>query len=147
MGSSGGLTQTRQWAFRLYKIWKIYWILKRTNVSFTRRTQLPGLRRILNWNKPFHSCLLHCMAANGAMLDATQEMITLGLCNIVGSFLLSMPISGSFTRSAVNNSSGVRTPFGGLYTGIVCHVRVALFPVSVRSGIFILCLISVIAKD
>jgi hypothetical protein len=58
------------------------------------------------------------MAASGAMLDATQEMITLGFCNIVGSFVRSMPINGSFTRSAVNNSSGVRTPFGGLYTGI-----------------------------
>jgi len=87
------------------------------------------------------------MAANGAMLDATQEMITLGFCNIVGSFLLSMPISGSFTRSAINNASGVRTPFGGLYTGRVSHVRMALFPVLIRSGIIILFLISVIAKD
>lgn len=57
------------------------------------------------------------MTASGAMLDATQEMITLGFCNIVGSFVRSMPINGSFTRSAVNNSSGVQTPFGGLYTG------------------------------
>lgn len=81
------------------------------------------------------------------MLDATQEMITLGFCNIVGSFLLSMPISGSFTRSAVNNASGVRTPFGGLYTGIVSHVRVALFPLLISSGVIILFLISVIAKD
>jgi len=81
------------------------------------------------------------------MLDATQEMITLGFCNIVGSFLLSMPISGSFTRSAINNASGVRTPFGGLYTGRVSHVRMALFPVLIRSGIIILFLISVIAKD
>jgi MFS superfamily sulfate permease-like transporter len=61
------------------------------------------------------------MAASGAMLDATQEMITLGFCNIVGSFVRSMPINGSFTRSAVNNSSGVRTPFGGLYTGTDLH--------------------------
>lgn len=64
--------------------------------------------------------------SNGAMLDATQEMITLGFCNIVGSFLLSMPISGSFTRSAVNNSSGVRTPFGGLYTGIMVILSLSL---------------------
>jgi len=81
------------------------------------------------------------------MVDATQEMITLGFCNIVGSFLLSMPISGSFTRSAVNSASGVRTPFGGLYTGIVSRVRVALFPVLIRSGAIILFLISVIPKD
>jgi len=87
------------------------------------------------------------MAANGAMVDATQEMITLGFCNIAGSFLLSMPINGSFTRSAINNASGVRTPFGGLYTGTVSQVRVALLPVLIRSGTIILSLIPVIAKD
>lgn len=44
-------------------------------------------------------------------------MLTLGLCNVIGSFFQSMPITGSFSRSAVNNASGVRTPLGGLYTG------------------------------
>jgi len=50
-------------------------------------------------------------------LEATQEMLTLGLCNVVGSFFQSMPVTGSFSRSAVNNASGVRTPLGGIYTG------------------------------
>ncbi|KAK7601820.1 hypothetical protein V9T40_009261 [Parthenolecanium corni] len=53
----------------------------------------------------------------GKGVDATQEMIVLGISNVAGSFLGSMPISGSFTRSAVNNSSGVKTPFGGFFTG------------------------------
>lgn len=44
-------------------------------------------------------------------------MLTLGLCNVVGSFFHSMPVTGSFSRSAVNNASGVRTPLGGIYTG------------------------------
>jgi sodium-independent sulfate anion transporter 11 len=87
------------------------------------------------------------MAANGALVDATQEMITLGFCNIVGSFLLSMPISGSFTRSAVNNASGVRTPFGGLYTGRVCHFTVVMFHVLIKSKMSILFLSSIIGKD
>lgn len=56
------------------------------------------------------------------MLDATQEMITLGIGNIVGSFFRSMPVNGSFTRSAVNNASGVRTQMGGLYTGKVLNI-------------------------
>lgn len=29
------------------------------------------------------------------------------------------PGTGSLSRSAVNNASGVRTPLGGLYTGIL----------------------------
>lgn len=44
-------------------------------------------------------------------------MLALGLCNIFGSFSRSMPTTGSFTRTAVNNASGVKTPMGGVITG------------------------------
>ncbi|XP_044018506.1 sodium-independent sulfate anion transporter-like isoform X2 [Aphidius gifuensis] len=55
--------------------------------------------------------------ASGKSLDATQEMLALGICNVFGSFVSSMPVTGSFTRTAVNHSSGVRTPLGGIFTG------------------------------
>ncbi|XP_012256607.2 sodium-independent sulfate anion transporter-like [Athalia rosae] len=55
--------------------------------------------------------------AAGKPVDASQEMLTLGLCNIFGSFVQSMPTCGAFTRSAVSNASGVRTPLAGLYSG------------------------------
>ncbi|KAK2581384.1 hypothetical protein KPH14_005068 [Odynerus spinipes] len=61
--------------------------------------------------------------AKGRSLDATQEMFALGLCNIFGSFVSSMPVTGSFTRTAVNHASGVKTTFGGLFTG--CLVLLA----------------------
>lgn len=57
--------------------------------------------------------------ADGKALDATQEMIALGLCNIASSFAGSMPVTGALSRGAVNNASGVMTPFGGIYTGIL----------------------------
>ncbi|XP_043482167.1 sodium-independent sulfate anion transporter-like isoform X1 [Leptopilina heterotoma] len=57
--------------------------------------------------------------AKGRSLDATQEMIALGLCNIMGSFVKSMPVTGSFTRTAVNYASGVKTPMGGIVTGSI----------------------------
>lgn len=57
------------------------------------------------------------LIASGQIIDASQELITLSLCNIFGSFFSSMPITGSFSRSAVNHASGVQTPFGGVYTG------------------------------
>jgi len=56
-------------------------------------------------------------AAKGKTLDANQEMLALGFCNICGSFVRSMPVTGSFTRTAVNNASGVKTPMGGIITG------------------------------
>ncbi|XP_013099188.1 sodium-independent sulfate anion transporter isoform X2 [Stomoxys calcitrans] len=52
-------------------------------------------------------------------LDASQEMLTLGLCNLAGSFFSAMPTCGAFTRSAVSQASGVRTPMAGIYTGII----------------------------
>lgn len=58
-------------------------------------------------------------------MDASQEMIALGMCNIMGSFVLSMPVTGSFTRTAVNNASGVRTPLGGAVTGTLVLLALA----------------------
>jgi hypothetical protein len=34
-----------------------------------------------------------------------------------------MPVTGSFSRSAVNHASGVRTPMGGLYTGKILKLN------------------------
>ncbi|XP_037074111.1 sodium-independent sulfate anion transporter-like [Pollicipes pollicipes] len=52
-------------------------------------------------------------------------MIALGLSNIAGSFFSAMPVTGSFSRTAVNHSSGVRTPLGGVFTGllVICALQ------------------------
>ncbi|KAI4456660.1 sulfate transporter [Holotrichia oblita] len=52
------------------------------------------------------------------ILDGSQEILALGICNIIGSCVGAMPVSGSFSRSAINHSSGVRTPVAGIYTEI-----------------------------
>ncbi|KAL3272434.1 hypothetical protein HHI36_013915 [Cryptolaemus montrouzieri] len=57
--------------------------------------------------------------ASGAIIDASQELFTLSMCNVIGSFFSSMPITGSFSRSAVNHASGVQTPAGGIFTSIL----------------------------
>ncbi|XP_034940502.1 sodium-independent sulfate anion transporter-like isoform X2 [Chelonus insularis] len=57
--------------------------------------------------------------SDGKSIDATQEMLALGICNVVSSFVSSMPVSGGLSRGAVNNSSGVKTTLGGVYTGIL----------------------------
>lgn len=64
--------------------------------------------------------------ANGGKVDATQELITLGICNVLGSCASAMPVTGSFSRSAVNHASGVKTPMGGLYTGLLILLALSL---------------------
>ncbi|KAF5293672.1 hypothetical protein FQA39_LY03157 [Lamprigera yunnana] len=65
--------------------------------------------------------------ANGKTVDATQELIAIGLCNIANSFVQGYPGTGSLSRSAVNNASGVRTPFGGFYTGLLVIIALLFF--------------------
>lgn len=57
--------------------------------------------------------------ANGKSVDATQELLAIGASNIVNSFVQGFPGTGSLSRGAVNNASGVRTPLGSLYTGVL----------------------------
>lgn len=64
--------------------------------------------------------------AGGAPINATQEMIALGLCNIFGSFVRSMPVTGSFTRTALNYASGVQTQAGGIFTGLLIILALSL---------------------
>ncbi|CAG7728716.1 unnamed protein product [Allacma fusca] len=62
---------------------------------------------------------------SGQTIDGTQEMIALGGTNIVGGFFSCLPTSGSFTRSAVNDASGVKSQFGGFFVGILILLTLA----------------------
>lgn len=87
-------------------------------------------------------------------MDASQEMIALGLCSLSGSFLGGMPVTGSFTRTALNFASNVKTPLGGLFT--VSFVLAALglltqtfyyIPKAVLAGVIIMAVLSMIEYD
>ncbi|XP_066159016.1 sodium-independent sulfate anion transporter-like isoform X2 [Euwallacea fornicatus] len=65
--------------------------------------------------------------ADGKPVDATQELVAIGLSNIANSFVQSFPGAGALARSAVNNSSGVKTPMGGLYTGLLVIFALLFF--------------------
>ncbi|CAG2059190.1 unnamed protein product [Timema podura] len=54
-------------------------------------------------------------------------MLAIGACNILSSFVSSMPVSGALSRGAVNHASGVATTFGGIYTGILVILSLYLF--------------------
>lgn len=57
--------------------------------------------------------------AKGKTIDTTQELIAIGAGNMINSFTQGYPGTGAISRGAVNNASGVRTPLGNLYTGIL----------------------------
>jgi solute carrier family 26 (sodium-independent sulfate anion transporter), member 11 len=89
--------------------------------------------------------------SKGKVVDATQEMIALGLCNMVSSFASSIPITGSFTRTAVNHASGVKTQLGGCFTGALVLLALGLLtgtfyfiPKTVLAAVIIAAMISMI---
>ncbi|HHI97869.1 MAG TPA: SulP family inorganic anion transporter, partial [Thermodesulfatator atlanticus] len=65
-------------------------------------------------------------ARTGQKLDANQELIGQGLANIAGSFFQSYPVSGSFSRSAVNYQAGAVSALSSVFTGL-CVVATLLY--------------------
>ena len=51
-------------------------------------------------------------------IDPNQELIGQGFANIVGSFSQAFPVSGSFSRSAVNINAGAMTGMSSVFTGL-----------------------------
>lgn len=47
-------------------------------------------------------------------VDVDQEFIGQGMANLVGSFFQSYPVSGSFSRTAINFSAGAKTGLSGI---------------------------------
>ncbi len=48
-------------------------------------------------------------AQTGQKVDVNQEFIGQGLANVVGSFFQCYPVSGSFSRTAINSATGAKT--------------------------------------
>ncbi|XP_070180155.1 sodium-independent sulfate anion transporter-like [Littorina saxatilis] len=63
---------------------------------------------------------------NNYKIDSTQELLAIGTANILSSFVHSYPVTGSFSRTAVNSQSGVKTPAGGLFTGALILLALAV---------------------
>jgi len=66
-------------------------------------------------------------AKTGQRLDPNQELIGQGLANIVGSISQSYPVSGSFSRSAVNLQAGALTGLSSVFTSCVVVITLLLF--------------------
>ncbi|KAF4121428.1 solute carrier family 26 (sodium-independent sulfate anion transporter), member 11 [Geosmithia morbida] len=62
---------------------------------------------------------------NNYVIDPSQELVAIGVTNLLGPFLGAYPATGSFSRTAVKSKAGVRTPFAGVLTAVV--VLLALY--------------------
>ncbi|PHH69503.1 hypothetical protein CDD80_6692 [Ophiocordyceps camponoti-rufipedis] len=68
---------------------------------------------------------------NNYVIDPSQELVAIGVSNLLGPFLGAYPATGSFSRTAIKSKAGVRTPFAGVITAMV--VLLALYALT---GVF-----------
>ena len=62
--------------------------------------------------------------AKGYEINASQELIALGMCNMLGCWFKIYPITGGLSRSAVSEAAGAQTPLNSLISGIVMLLSV-----------------------
>ncbi|KAI9803479.1 MAG: hypothetical protein M1825_001822 [Sarcosagium campestre] len=65
---------------------------------------------------------------NNYTIDPSQEMVAIGITNILGPFLGAYPATGSFSRTAIKSKAGVRTPFAGVITAVVVLLAIYALP-------------------
>ena len=56
---------------------------------------------------------------NNYTINPSQEMVAIGVTNLLSPFLGAYPATGSFSRTAIKSKAGVRTPFAGVITALV----------------------------
>ena len=65
---------------------------------------------------------------NNYTIDPSQEMVAIGVTNLLGPFLGAYPATGSFSRTAIKAKAGVRTPFAGVITALVVLLAIYALP-------------------
>ncbi|KIH86674.1 solute carrier family 26 (sodium-independent sulfate anion transporter), member 11 [Sporothrix brasiliensis 5110] len=65
---------------------------------------------------------------NNYTINPSQEMVAIGITNVLGPFLGGYPATGSFSRTAIKSKAGVRTPLAGVITGLVVLLAIYALP-------------------
>ncbi|KAI9687363.1 MAG: Sulfate permease 2 [Bathelium mastoideum] len=65
---------------------------------------------------------------NNYTINPSQELVAIGVSNLLGPFLGAYPATGSFSRTAIKSKAGVRTPLAGLITAIVVLISIYGLP-------------------
>lgn len=65
---------------------------------------------------------------NNYTIDPSQELVAIGVTNLLGPFLGAYPATGSFSRTAIKSKAGVRTPFAGVITAVIVLLAIYALP-------------------
>lgn len=84
-------------------------------------------------------------------VDPNQELIGQGLANVLGGLFQSYPVSGSFSRSAVNLAAGAVSGFSSVVTGVIVLATLLAFtpllyhlPQAVLAAVIMMAVVSLV---
>ncbi len=84
-------------------------------------------------------------------LDANQELVGQGLSNLTSGLFSGYPVSGSFSRSAVNINAGAITGFSSIITGLVVGITLLFLtpllyhlPLATLAAVIILAVVNLV---
>mgnify|MGYP001818194381 FL=1 len=60
-------------------------------------------------------------------VDANQELIGLGAANVASGLFGGYPVTGGFSRTAVNDTAGAKTPLASIITAVIVVITIAFF--------------------
>ncbi|MEJ1353773.1 MAG: sulfate permease [Candidatus Sedimenticola sp. (ex Thyasira tokunagai)] len=87
-------------------------------------------------------------------LDANQELVGQGLSNLTSGLFSGYPVSGSFSRSAVNINAGAITGFSSIVTGVVVGITLLFLtpllyhlPLATLAAVIILAVINLVKVE
>ena len=104
-------------AFRVYTVsWEEIW----TMLPIAFAAALIGLIEVVAIAQVFGT-------KHGRRVHENQEFIGQGMSQLVASFFQGIPCSGSFSRSALLEHTGVRTRFGNLFFGVCMAASLIFF--------------------
>ncbi|UMB60048.1 solute carrier family 26 protein [Lutibacter sp. A80] len=87
----------------------------------------------------------------GNKVKPNQELVAIGLGNIVGSFFQAYPSTGGLARTAVNNQAGAKTPLAAIISSLIVGITLLFLtpvffylPKAVLAGIIIVAVYSLL---
>jgi SulP family sulfate permease len=87
-------------------------------------------------------------------IDPNQELIGQGLANLVGAATQAFPVSGSFSRSAVNINAGAMTGMSSVFTGLLVLLTLLFLtpllyhlPQAVLAAVIIMAVVGLVNVD
>ena len=60
-------------------------------------------------------------------IDSNQELVALGLANVTASFFSAYPVTGGFSRTAINYQAGAKTGVASLMTAVIILLTLLFF--------------------